>query len=137
MANGYVVESGDFYSTLTQFVKENIDRNQGQVEGDIKQAAEICVDTITAEAPKDTGDYAKGWKHYDSVSGDGEAKSVCANATKPSLTHLLENGHEVFTQGWGDAYPKDRGFRTRAIPHIETGYEAGAAYLEGLEVDNS
>lgn len=137
MANGYVVNSGDFYSTVSKFVQENIDRNQEQVEGDVKQAAQICVDTIKAAAPKDTGNYAKGWKHYDSVSADGEAKSVCANATKPSLTHLLENGHEVFTQGWGDAYPKDRGFRTRAFPHIETGYEAGAAYLGGITVDNS
>lgn len=54
-----------------------------------------------------TEHYADGWAYR--VSGKGLAtKVVIYNKTKPSLTHLLENGHEVYPRG-----------RAKPIPHIE------------------
>lgn len=39
-------------------------------------------------SPKKTGEYAKGW----TTAKQGSAVVIC-NQNKPSLTHLLENGH--------------------------------------------
>lgn len=51
--------------------------------------------------------YAEGWASK--VSGKGmESKVTVYNKLKPGLTHLLENGHEVYPRG-----------RAKAIKHIE------------------
>lgn len=56
--------------------------------------------------------YANGWTYK--VKGKGLNTSVTIyNRTKPSLTHLLENGHMILINGVNHG-------RTRAIKHIET-----------------
>lgn len=55
--------------------------------------------------------YANGWTYK--ARGKGLNTSVTIyNRTKPSLTHLLENGHMILTNGVNHG-------RTRAIKHIE------------------
>ena len=45
---------------------------------------------MSANSPKDTGDYKKGWR----IKQDKARKSIIVhNATDYQLTHLLEHGH--------------------------------------------
>lgn len=64
--------------------------------------------------------YEKGWKVYHHQMRDGHAESVVANKNAPSLTHLIEKGHELFVFG------RDTGRRTQPRPHIRQAYEDAA-----------
>lgn len=85
-----------------------------------KETAKKLQDT----SPKKTGRYARGW----TVQSDFDSKTYTVyNAAKPSLTHLLENGHlrrnQFGTYG-----------RVDGIPHIKPAEEwANAEVLKRLE----
>ena len=64
-------------------------------------AKELCAN-LKASSPKRTGKYAKGW----AVTREGNT-FITHNKTRPTLTHLLENGH--MTRG---------GRRVSGQPHI-------------------
>ncbi len=71
-----------------------------------KEAARIATETakeLRSTSPKKTGEYAKGWTKKKTPEGQ-----VVYNKNKPSLTHLLENGHA-----------KVGGGRVAGKPHIE------------------
>ena len=54
-----------------------------------KTVAADAVKRLKSTSPKDTGDYAKGWrKKINTFNG-----YTIYNVKKPGLTHLLENGH--------------------------------------------
>ena len=57
-----------------------------------KKVAKDCAADLKANSPGD-GDYSGGWK----ASKDGTAW-VVHNASKPGLTHLLNNGHLIRNQ---------------------------------------
>lgn len=65
--------------------------------------------------------YAKGWRLEKIDVGGSVAKYVIHNVNDPTLTHLLENGHELFI------YKHPTGKRTRAFPHI------GVSEKDGFE----
>ena len=67
-----------------------------------KQAAKNAVKELKQKSPRDTGDYARGWRS----KKVGNAY-VIHNATNYQLTHLLEKGHA-----------KRGGGRVPGIPHI-------------------
>ena len=54
--------------------------------------------------------------------------AIVYNASQPSLTHLLENGHDVISHGVKVG-------RARAIPHIKPVEEETKQYFEELIVD--
>ena len=58
-------------------------------------------------APKDTGEYAKGWTSK-MEKRRMSAVGTVYNRKKPNLAHLLEHGHG----------PGRRGWRVAAVPHI-------------------
>jgi hypothetical protein len=68
-----------------------------------KEVSKEGAKTLKRTSPKDTGDYAKGWR----AKKVGNAW-VIHNAKKPQLTHLLEKGHA-----------KRGGGRVSGQPHIE------------------
>lgn len=43
--------------------------------------------------------YSEGWTYQLETSSYGVVKVTAYNKTKPSLTHLLENGHDVVVHG--------------------------------------
>lgn len=59
------------------------------------EVARECVRKLKQTSPKDTGDYAKGW----AVKNNGDHELVVYNRTKPGLTHLLNNGHDLVNGG--------------------------------------
>ena len=78
------------------------------VAGEAEQIAEDSADKLRISSPKATGKYAKGWKHQ-VVRTPAGITAIVYNASRPSLTHILEYGH------------MKRGGRGRvaAIPHIK------------------
>lgn len=64
-----------------------------------KEVAKEGVKELKNTSPKDTGDYAKGWR----VKKVGNAQ-IIHNATDYQLTHLLEKGHAK--RGGGRVPPK-------------------------------
>lgn len=100
----------DVYSTVVGLCEESKARTEQKMRRDIRAAADSAVAELEGykgnyvvgtlhPVGHSTGDYAKGWRAYHHATVEGHAKSVVANAAKPSLTHLLEFGHTMFIFG--------------------------------------
>lgn len=94
---------GNLTNEISKALKEYTTEVEEGLEKAKKKVVQEGVKTLKATSPKQTGKYAKGW----AVTNQDGAQ-VIHNATRPSLTHLLENGHALRSGG-----------RTRAIKHIE------------------
>lgn len=86
---------------------------------DIKDAAQEMVNELRRTSPNDTGEYARGWANRVEHESDEDIRVVVYNKTRPSLTHLLENGHA-----------KVNGGRTEARPHIRPAADRAGKRLE-------
>ena len=79
-----------------------------QIKKDVKKVANKCKKEIQANAPKDRGEYASGWRVKVAFESPNDIRIVIHNAKMPGLPHLLENGHA-----------KVNGGRVAGIPHIK------------------
>jgi hypothetical protein len=104
---------------MQQYTKE-VEENIPQL---VDNTAKEMVQEIKATAPKNTGEYAKGWTVRklgdDTRSKEGYAKVVC-NPKRYYLTHLLEYGHA-----------KKGGGRTAGKPHIRPACDKLLSEMEG------
>lgn len=142
MAETYHVSSGNFYDRVTQIVKECCDENTEAMVRSVTKAARTSRNALrkrkgttihgTLARVGSTGKYAAGWQLYMGKRelADGHFDVTVANKTKPSLTHLLEDGHVKYIFGRGP-----QGF-VDGDGHIEAAYEEGAEILRGQTVDN-
>lgn len=73
---------------------------------------------IGANAPRQTGKYAKSWRTKKTKETSTELEVTVYSPTRYMLAHLLEHGHA-----------KRNGGRVRAIPHIAPAEEAAEAEL--------
>lgn len=73
----------------------------------VTQAAKECTSQLRSTSPKDTGEYAKGWRSKTQYESDSDIRVTVHNTTKPQLTHVLEYGHA-----------KAGGGRVEGRPHI-------------------
>ncbi|MFJ8268530.1 HK97 gp10 family phage protein [Peribacillus asahii] len=84
-------------SLASEIVRE-LQRYTNLVEEEVEVAKEEVAKDLVSElkgsSPKDTGDYAKGWR----TKKVGNAQ-VVHNATNYQLTHLLEKGHAKVNGG--------------------------------------
>ncbi len=96
---------------IAKVLEEYTEDVEREIKKEIDRTARAVRDEIESKAPRKTGVYAKGFKIK---KDDIRSKTVriIYNATKPSLTHLLEKGH-LKRGGKG---------RVRAIPHIIPAY---------------
>lgn len=89
------------------------------LKDEIKAASKECLNAIKEKSPKDSGEYARGWKIKNIRETPTQLSAVIYNAKHGSLTHLLEHGHA-----------KVGGGRVEGHPHIAPAEEALCARLE-------
>lgn len=86
----------DYADDVTEVTKEAV-----------HQVALAGVKALKSESPKKTGKYAKGWRTWSNTTRLGQEEKLY-NAAKPTLTHLLEDGHA-----------KRGGGRVPGIKHVQ------------------
>lgn len=101
---------------LTKIVRDVVEEYGEEVRKETartmaKMAPEI-VNEVKAKSPvgNDSEHYAEGWTLRQETDKLGTTKVTVYNATKPTLTHLLEFGHR--------GYPLKNGGRTRDVKGI-------------------
>ena len=98
-------------SELAQVVAQELaDYSQDVTDGvkkEVKQVAKDVVPELKQTSPRNSGDYAKGWKSRVEYESPEDIRVRVYNSKKPQLTHLLENGHA-----------KQNGGRVNGTPHI-------------------
>ncbi|WP_130807649.1 HK97 gp10 family phage protein [Senegalia massiliensis] len=72
---------------IAKAIKEYTDDVKEGIEIELKEVADTAVKELKANSPKDTGEYAKGWRKKKVKGG-----YVISNKVY-QLTHLLEKGH--------------------------------------------
>lgn len=85
----------------------------------VKKAGTTARKEIEANAPKDTGAYAKSWSVKNTKETSNSLEVTVYSKTKYQLAHLLEHGHA-----------KRGGGRVSAQPHIAPAEETAAEQLE-------
>lgn len=113
----------------------HVDGQRGATEALVRKAASKSTKELRsgARTPKNEGDYASSFRMKRTAGGDGmeTVEYTVGNADRRgNLTHLLEDGHELFYFG----HPTDT--RTRAFPHIAPAYELGAELIRKASVEN-
>lgn len=124
--SGRVISIDEFAMTVEQLVEENIDKAESQFKKDITAAANTATNVVKSSSPVRTGKYAAGWKKKIEGTDATGFSAVIYNSSKPSLTHLLEKGHQKVLWGHETHEKVDP-----APPngHINKGFDAGAAEL--------
>lgn len=111
-------------SDLAQAVAQELaDYSQDVTDGvkkEVKQVAKDVVTELKQTSPRNSGDYAKGWKSRVEYESPEDIRVRVYNSKKPQLTHLLENGHA-----------KQNGGRVNGIPHIGPAEQRAEDSLEG------
>lgn len=63
------------------------------VKKEVRQVAREMVQELKQTSPRDSGQYAAGWREKTEFESAEDIRERVYNAKKPQLTHLLENGH--------------------------------------------
>lgn len=92
---------------LGRILDEYMDDVEETANKVINQVAKEAAQKLKDTSPRKTGKYASGW----TVKKGKKLNAVVYNATRPGLTHLLEESHPIRNQygTWG---------RSTARPHI-------------------
>lgn len=96
MAN---VSIDDLADVIMQELQMYSDEVTEQVKKDVKTVAKECAKEVSSNSPKDSGEYASGWKSKTVYESHNDIRAVVYNAKKPSLAHLLEYGHAKVNGG--------------------------------------
>ncbi len=81
----------DFAVEMSEILDEVSEEVKGAMKTQMLSVAKETAQQLKSTSPRDTGDYARGWKVSKQRGGD----YVVHNATRYRLTHLLENGHVI------------------------------------------
>lgn len=107
--------------------KELADYSQDVADGvkkEVKQVTKEMVQELKRISPRNSGDYAAGWREKTEYESDEDIRMLVYNAKKPQLTHLLEHGHA-----------KRGGGRVSGKPHISPAEQEAEKKLEsGIKV---
>lgn len=79
------------------------------IKKDVKAVAKSCADELKSTSPKDTGEYADGWRAKKKFESREQVEYVIHNKDKYQITHLLEHAHKI----------GDTGKMSKPQPHIE------------------
>lgn len=101
-----VVSIDELAVELTQAIAEYTEDVAAAIEAEVDATSKAIVEDIKANAPRKTGEYARGWTRRKGKQ-PGSISYTIHNRSKPQLTHLLEHGHA-----------KKGGGRVEGRPHI-------------------
>lgn len=101
-----VVKTEELAVEIARAIAEYTDGVASAIEAEVDATSKAIVDDIKANAPRKTGEYAKGWTRRKGTQL-GTISYTIYNRKKPQLTHLLEHGHV-----------KKGGGRVEGRPHI-------------------
>lgn len=87
----------------------------------VRKTATSVKKEISANAPKDSGKYAKSWTAKKTKENSHTLEMTVHSKNRYQIAHLLENGHA-----------KRNGERVEGKPHIAPAEETGAELLESL-----
>ena len=122
---GQTVQIGKLADAVMETLEEYADLAAEDVKQAVRDAGETVREEIRANAPKDTGDYAKSWAVKKRKETSNSLTLVVHSRNRYQLAHLLEFGHA-----------KRGGGRVSAQPHIAAAEEAGIEQLE-REIERS
>ena len=122
---GQNVQIGDLADAIMETLEEYADLAADNVKQAVKDAGETVKKEIRANAPKDTGDYAKSWAVKKSKETSNSITMTVYSRNRYYLAHLLEFGHA-----------KRNGGRVAGKRHIAPAEEKGIQQLEE-EVERS
>ncbi|MBQ3503677.1 MAG: HK97 gp10 family phage protein [Oscillospiraceae bacterium] len=108
LADALAEELRGYSEEVTEAVKESVD-----------SAGKECVKILKKTSPKDTGDYAQGWRKRKAYESKSDLRVEVHNETDYQLTHLLEDGYAHVTGG-----------RVDGKPHIGPAAEQASVLLE-------
>ena len=113
------VRIDQFAAAVMEGLTEYAELAADEMKAAVKKAGSSVRKDIQAEAPKDTGAYAKSWAVKNVRETSSSIELVVHSRNRYQLAHLLEFGHA-----------KRGGGRVRAIPHIAPAEEKGVRELE-------
>ena len=118
-----------FAGELTALLRDATEEVRENAAKAVRSAARSMASDLRSSSPQDRGEYAGGWTATDTTTANDEGcYFVVHNRAKPTLTHLLEEGHEQWYMG------RDLGYRTAGRPHIAPAFEkARSKFLSMVE----
>ena len=120
MSKGVYVDASGFGDAFEGIFDDFFDYVSRDAKNAVQKGGNACKKQLASTTvPGDTGDYASGWRMRTEYDHFGGYYVRIYNASKPSLTHLLETGHEKWVHGI------DTGERVPGYKHIEPAYETG------------
>lgn len=105
--------------TVAEALAEYRDDVAEDLKESVKETAKVTVEELKKTSPKDTGDYAKGWRGTTAFESDSDIRVQVHNKTDYQLTHLLEDGFAHVAGG-----------RVEGQPHIGPAADMAAELLE-------
>jgi len=122
MANVKIDELAD---EINKGLKEYANLATTDIKKAVRKAGNTVRKDIAANAPKDTGTYAKSWSVKKTKETSNSLEVTVHSRNRYQLAHLLENGHA-----------KRGGGRVAARPHIAKAEQSGIETFE-KEVDKA
>ena len=122
---GQTVRIGELADAVMETLEEYADLAAEDVKQAVRNAGETVRKEIRANAPKDTGDYAKSWAVKKTKETSSSLTLTVHSKNRYQLAHLLEYGHA-----------KRGGGRVAARSHIVDAEKAGIEQLE-REIERS
>lgn len=113
------VQIGDLTSSIMKELEDYKEVTTDKVKKAVRESAKLVKKEIEANAPRDTGDYAKSWAIQNTRETSESLHLTVHSKTKYQLAHLLEHGHAL--RGGG---------RVSAKPHIADAESKGIEMLE-------
>lgn len=115
------VSVDDMADAINELLEEYSDMATDEMKSAVQKSAKFVKEEISANAPRQTGAYAKSWTSKKTEEDSTSVQYTVYSKNKYQLAHLLENGHALRNGG-----------RAKAYPHIAPAEEAGESYLENL-----
>jgi hypothetical protein len=121
-----------FEIAITSAVESSFVGVRGELRQDMEDAAKVGVDTLKSNSPYRSGSgprhYRSGWR-YKMEEKDFNYSVVIHQSNKPSLTWLLQNGHNIIRWNRGHTEKRQVGY-VSGIPHISRARDAVLAHLK-------